>query len=84
MFMAGRSEAENNVLRIGSLNPLIIKEGLEQKKWHDLFTKIVNEQGGVKVGGKAYKVEFYHLRRRPSRIPPRRWRPSRRPSIRTR
>ncbi len=59
MFTVGRTEAADNVLRIGSLNPLIIKEGLEQKKWHDLFTKIVNEQGGLKVGGKAYKVEFF-------------------------
>ncbi len=59
MLLVNRTEAADNVLRIGSLNPLIIKEGLEQKKWHELFTKIVNEQGGLKVGGKAYKIEFF-------------------------
>jgi len=59
IFAADRAGAADNVLRIGSLNPLIIKEGLEQKKWHELLTKIVNEQGGLKVGGKTYKLEFF-------------------------
>jgi hypothetical protein len=31
-----KARAAGNVLRMGSLNPLITKEGLEQKKWHEL------------------------------------------------
>jgi ABC-type branched-subunit amino acid transport system substrate-binding protein len=47
------------VLKIGSLVPLVTKEGVEIKKWHDLFAKMVNEKGGLTVGGKKYTVEFF-------------------------
>lgn len=59
LLPVSRARAADNVLKIGSLNPLMIKEGLEQKKWHELFAKMVNEQGGLKAGGKTYKVEFF-------------------------
>jgi hypothetical protein len=58
MMMAHRSEAQK-VLKFGSLVPLQFKEGLEIKKWNDLFAKIINEQGGWLIGGQRYKVEFY-------------------------
>ena len=48
-----------DVMKIGTLVPLMIKEGLEIKKWHELFAKMINEQGGWSIGGKKYKVEFY-------------------------
>jgi branched-chain amino acid transport system substrate-binding protein len=47
------------VLKIGSLVPLMLKEGVEIKKWHDLFAKMVNEKGGLTIGGKKYTVEFF-------------------------
>jgi branched-chain amino acid transport system substrate-binding protein len=47
------------VLKIGSLVPLMIKEGVEIKKWHDLFAKMINEKGGLTVGGKKYTLQFF-------------------------
>lgn len=59
--LAGHSAAaeSQNVLKFGSLVPLAFKEGVEIKKWHDLFAKIINEQGGLSVGGKKYQVQFF-------------------------
>ena len=48
-----------NVLKIGALVPLGVKEGVEIKKWHELFAKMIDEQGGWTVGGKKYKVQFF-------------------------
>jgi branched-chain amino acid transport system substrate-binding protein len=48
-----------NVLKIGSLIPLMIKEGVEIKKWHELFAKMINEKGGLTIGGKKYTLEFF-------------------------
>ena len=53
----GRAQAQN-VLKFGSLIPLMLKEGVEIKKWHDLFAKMVNEKGGLTIGGKKYSVQF--------------------------
>lgn len=53
-----RAEAQN-VLKFGSLIPLIFKEGVEIKKWHDLFAKMINEKGGLSIGGKKYLVQFF-------------------------
>jgi ABC-type branched-subunit amino acid transport system substrate-binding protein len=59
MMTARQAEAQK-VLKLGSLVPLAFsKEGVEIKKWNDLFAKIINEQGGWLVGGQRYKVEFY-------------------------
>jgi branched-chain amino acid transport system substrate-binding protein len=65
LFLSGRglapaAEAQTqNVLKIGSLVPLAFKEGVEIRKWHDLFAKIYNEKGGITVGGKQYKLQFF-------------------------
>src|SRR5208283_1692950 len=53
-----RAEAQN-VLKVGSLVPLMLKEGVEIKKWHDLFAKMIDEKGGLTIGGKKYAVQFY-------------------------
>lgn len=58
MMTARQAEAQK-VIKFGSLVPLQFKEGLEIKKWNDLFAKIINEQGGWLIGGQRYKVEFY-------------------------
>jgi ABC-type branched-subunit amino acid transport system substrate-binding protein len=58
MVTARQAEAQK-VIKFGSLVPLQFKEGLEIKKWNDLFAKMINEQGGWLVGGQRYKVEFY-------------------------
>jgi ABC-type branched-subunit amino acid transport system substrate-binding protein len=59
MMVAHPAEAQQKVLKFGSLVPMMIKEGLEMKKWNDLFAKMMNEQGGWLIGGQRYKVEFY-------------------------
>jgi branched-chain amino acid transport system substrate-binding protein len=33
-----------------------MKEGIEIKKWLELFAKVYNEQGGWEIGGERYKV----------------------------
>ena len=35
-----------------------IREGLEQQKWLKLFTKLINEEGGWKIAGERYKIEY--------------------------
>ena len=32
--------------------------GVEQKKWFDLFAKLINEQGGWKIGADTYDVDM--------------------------
>lgn len=48
-----------DVLKMGFMGALTIKEGVEIQKWHNLFAKMLNEQGGLSAGGKKYKIEFY-------------------------
>jgi branched-chain amino acid transport system substrate-binding protein len=49
--------AEEKVLKIGTLAPLTLKEGVEIKRWMELFAKIVNEKGGWKIGNDTYKLQ---------------------------
>jgi len=57
--MARDAGAEaQNVLKMGSLTVLMTKEGVEIKKWNDLIAKMVNEKGGLSIGGKRYMVEI--------------------------
>ena len=50
--------AEQKVIKIGSIVPLSMKEGVEIQKWMNLFVKILDEQGGWLIGGQRYKVEY--------------------------
>jgi branched-chain amino acid transport system substrate-binding protein len=45
-------------LKIGSIVALKIPVGLEIKKWHDLFAKMINDQGGLKVGNTVYQIQM--------------------------
>ena len=60
-FLTARSDttyaAEKKVLKLGS-TALTLKEGLEIRKWNDLFAKIENEKGGIQVGNEKYQVQF--------------------------
>ena len=59
MWMTSQAEAQQQkVLKIGSLVPLNLKEGVEIQKWMNLFAKIYNEQGGWQIGNEKYKVEI--------------------------
>ena len=48
----------HKVLKIGSVLPMTNIQGIEQKKWLDLFAKVINEQGGWKIGADTYDVEM--------------------------
>ena len=48
---------QEKILKIGTLVPLQLKEGTEIQRWMDLFTKVVNEKGGWKIGNDIYKIQ---------------------------
>lgn len=50
--------AAPKVLKIGTVIPLTHPVGLEIKKWHDLFAKMINEAGGWKIGNDTYTINF--------------------------
>ncbi len=50
--------AAHKVLKIGSVANFQTKEGLELKKWHDLFVKYTNANGGWKVGNDVYDLNI--------------------------
>jgi hypothetical protein len=58
-FVARDAGAQSqNVLKLGYMGALMMRECLEIQKWHNLFAKMINEQGGLSVGDKKYKIEF--------------------------
>ena len=50
--------APHKVLKIGSVQALNGPTGLEIKKVYDLLAKLINEQGGWKIGADTYDVEM--------------------------
>ena len=58
MKCAEGAAAPTKVLKLGVTFPMQVREGLEQQKWLKLFTKLVNEEGGWKIGGERYKIEY--------------------------
>lgn len=49
--------ADQPVLKIGALLSLDTVQGVEMKKWVELFAKLYNDAGGWKIGDKTYTVE---------------------------
>lgn len=45
------------VLKVGALLSLDTVQGVEIKKWLELFAKLYNDAGGWNIGGTAYKVQ---------------------------
>ena len=52
------SEAPHKTLKIGSVLALNFPMSLESKKWLDLFAKLINENGGWKIGADTYDVDM--------------------------
>jgi hypothetical protein len=52
------STGSEKVLKIGSVDALNLAQGLEAQKWMNLFVKMINEQGGWKIGNDTYEVEY--------------------------
>lgn len=46
------------LLKIGVVVPFQMPEGIEIKKWMDLFAKLKNEDGGWKIGNDTYQVQM--------------------------
>jgi ABC-type branched-subunit amino acid transport system substrate-binding protein len=55
---AGAAPAPTKVLKLGVTHPLQIREGLEQQRWLRLFAKLINEEGGWKIGNDRYTIEW--------------------------
>lgn len=52
-----------DVVKVGAPLPLtgpLSPEGLKQKRGYDLWAEIANSKGGIKAGGKSYKVEIVY------------------------
>src|ERR1041385_434950 len=52
-----------DVIKIGAPLPLtgpLAPEGLKQKRGYDLWAEAANAKGGIKAGGKTYKVEIVY------------------------
>src|SRR5262245_12587983 len=53
-----------DVVRVGAPLPLtgpLSPEGVKQKEGYDLWAQTANAKGGVKAGGKTYKVEIVYV-----------------------
>ena len=52
-----------DVIKVGAPLPLtgaLSPEGLKQKRGYDLWAEAANGKGGIKAGGKTYKVEIVY------------------------
>lgn len=61
---ASRPSLAQDVIRIGAPLPLtgpLSPEGIKQKQGYDLWAEVANSKGGVKAGGKSYKVEIVYV-----------------------
>ena len=62
--LAPQLSAAQDVIRIGAPLPLtgpLSPEGIKQKQGYDLWTEVANSKGGIKTGGKSYKVEIVYV-----------------------
>ncbi len=62
--VAPHQSVAQEVIRIGAPLPLtgpLSPEGIKQKQGYDLWAEVANSKGGVKAGGKSYKVEIVYV-----------------------
>ena len=63
LLASSLSFAQNAVVRVGAPLPLtgpLSPEGVKQKQGYDLWAETANAAGGIKAGGKIYKVEIVY------------------------
>lgn len=61
---AGGPAAGQDVIRVGAPLPLtgpLSPEGVKQQRGYDLWAETANAKGGIKAGGKTYKVEITYV-----------------------
>src|SRR6476660_4276735 len=59
----GSPAAAQDVIKTGAPLPLtgpLAPEGLKQKRGYDLWADTANVKGGIKAGGKTYKIEIVY------------------------
>ena len=62
--VAPQQSVAQEVIRIGAPLPLtgpLSPEGIKQKQGYDLWAEVANSKGGVKAGGKSYKIEIVYV-----------------------
>jgi branched-chain amino acid transport system substrate-binding protein len=62
--LAPEPSVAQDVIRIGAPLPLtgpLSPEGIKQKQGYDLWAELANSKGGIKAGGKSYKVEIVYV-----------------------
>ena len=62
-FLGGAPAIAQDVIKVGAPLPLtgpLSPEGLKQKRGYDLWAEAANAKGGIKAGGKTYKVEIVY------------------------
>jgi len=56
---AATTAAPQKVLKVGALIALNNAQGIQEKRWFDLFAKLYNDQGGWQIGGDKYQVQMF-------------------------
>ena len=57
------AHAADEIITMGAMLPLtgaVAPEGIRHKEGYDLWAKVCNEKGGIRVGGKTYKVKIQY------------------------
>jgi branched-chain amino acid transport system substrate-binding protein len=63
-LLPGSIAMAQNTVRVGAPLPLtgpLSPEGIKQKEGYDLWAETANAKGGIKAGGKAYKIEIVYV-----------------------
>ncbi len=63
-LVAGSAAQAQDVIKIGAPLPLtgpLSPEGSKQQRGYNLWAETVNAKGGIKAGGKTYKVEIVYV-----------------------
>ena len=61
---AGPHAVAQDIIRVGAPLPLtgpLSPEGVKQKQGYDLWAEAANAKGGIKAGGKTYRVEIVYV-----------------------
>src|SRR5688572_27120619 len=63
MAFTGGPAFAQDVIKVGAPLPLtgaVSPEGLKQKRGYDIWAEAANAKGGIKAGGKTYRVEIVY------------------------
>ena len=63
-LILGSAALAQNAVRVGAPLPLtgpLSPEGVKQQRGYDLWAETANAKGGIKAGGKTYKVEIVYV-----------------------